>query len=113
MVCSNAHLDKSVSLLLYDQQVIDCIFAQIDNGTTDLGDTVGQELADNYHSQERFDTEIPLLRSKPVPFCPSAGLPETGSCIARKAAGNTINSCLWRGWQGASLYQFVVTLACR
>ena len=116
MSSSNTHLDKPTSPLLNDQQAIDRIFAHIDNGTTDLGDTVWQEPVGNYHSQERFDAEIALLRSKPVPFCPSAGLPETGSYIARKAAGTPlvvvrgrdgrvrafINACRHRGMQVAS-----------
>ena len=112
---SSHNLIASVSLL-DEQQTIDRIFTHIDAGTTDLGDTVWREPVENYHSQERFDAEIALLRRRPVPFCPSAGLPETGSYIARKAAGTPlvvvrgrdgkvrafINACRHRGMQVAS-----------
>ena len=112
---SSHNLIASVSLL-DEQQTIDRIFTHIDEGTTDLGDTVWREPVENYHSQERFDAEIALLRRRPVPFCPSAGLPEAGSYIARKAAGTPlvvvrgrdgkvrafINACRHRGMQVAS-----------
>ena len=112
---SSHNLIASVSLL-DEQQTINRIFTHIDEGTTDLGDTVWREPVENYHSQERFDAEIALLRRRPVPFCPSAGLPETGSYIARKAAGTPlvvvrgrdgkvrafINACRHRGMQVAS-----------
>jgi phenylpropionate dioxygenase-like ring-hydroxylating dioxygenase large terminal subunit len=102
--------------LLNDQEAIERVFTHIDNGTTDLGDTVWQEPVENYHSQERFDAEIALLRSLPIPFCPSAALPEQGSYIARKSAGTPlveargkdgkvrafINACRHRGMQVAS-----------
>jgi phenylpropionate dioxygenase-like ring-hydroxylating dioxygenase large terminal subunit len=102
--------------LLNDQEAIERVFTHIDNGTTDLGDTVWQEPVENYHSQERFDAEIALLRSLPIPFCPSAALPEQGSYIARKSAGTPlvvsrgkdgkvrafINACRHRGMQIAS-----------
>jgi phenylpropionate dioxygenase-like ring-hydroxylating dioxygenase large terminal subunit len=112
---SSRNLIASVSLL-DEQQTIDRIFTHIDEGSTDLGDTVWREPVENYHSQERFDAEIALLRRRPVPFCPSAGLSETGSYIARKAAGTPlvvvrgrdgkvrafINACRHRGMQVAS-----------
>ncbi len=109
-------------VLLNDQQAIERIFSHIDNRTTDLGDTVWREPAEHYHSQERFDAEIALLRRLPVPYCPSAALPEAGSFIARTAAGTPllvvrgadgpdctagtvrafINACRHRGMQVAS-----------
>ncbi|NCG41797.1 MAG: Rieske 2Fe-2S domain-containing protein [Actinobacteria bacterium] len=102
--------------LLDEKQVIERIFTHIDNGTTDLGDTLWREPVEHYHSQERFDAEIALLRRRSVPFCPSAGLPDKGSYIARKAAGTPlvvvrghdgqvsafINACRHRGMQVAS-----------
>ena len=111
---SSHNLIASVSLL-DEQQTIDRIFTHIDEGTTDLGDTVWREPVENYHSQERFDAEIALLRRRPVPFCPSAALPDNGSYIARKAAGTPlvvargrdgvvrafINACRHRGMQVA------------
>ena len=101
--------------LLDDEQVVTRIFQHIDNGTTDLGDTVWHEPVTHYHSQARFDVEIALLKSLPVPFCPSAALPEIGSYVARKAAGTPllvvrgadgvvrafINACRHRGMQVA------------
>jgi len=101
--------------LLDDQQAIERIFSHIDNGTTDLGDTVWREPVEHYHSQDRFDAEIALLRRLPVPFCPSAALPEPGSFVARSAAGTPlvvsrgkegkvrafINACRHRGMQVA------------
>jgi phenylpropionate dioxygenase-like ring-hydroxylating dioxygenase large terminal subunit len=102
--------------LLNEKEAIERVFTHIDNGTTDLGDTVWQEPVENYHSQDRFDAEIALLRSLPIPFCPSAALPEKGSYIARKSAGTPlvvargkdgkvrafINACRHRGMQIAS-----------
>ena len=76
--------------LLNDEQVVTRVFQHIDNGTTDLGDTVWHEPVAHYHSQARFDAEIALLRSLPVPFCPSAALPDPGSYVARNAAGTPL-----------------------
>ena len=102
--------------LLTDQQAIERIFEHIDNNTTDLGDTVLRVPVEHYHSQERFDAEIAVLRRLPVPFCPSAALPEVGSYVARTAAGTPlvvvrtaggevrsfINACRHRGMQVAN-----------
>jgi len=104
-----------MSRLMNDQQVIECIFTHIDNRTTDLGDEVWREPVGNYLSQERFNAEISLLKRTPVPYCPSAALPDNGSYVARKAAGTPllvvrgndgivrafINSCRHRGMQVA------------
>ena len=112
---SESNIIPTVSLL-NDQEAIERIFTHIDNGTTDLGYTVWREPVENYHSQERFDAEIALLRSLPIPFCPSVALPEKGSYIARKSAGTPlvvargkdgkvrafINACRHRGMQVAS-----------
>jgi choline monooxygenase len=76
--------------LLSDNDVIERIFGHIDNKTTDLGDCVWREPADNYRSVERFDAEIKLLRRLPVAYCPSAALPEKGSYVARTAAGTPL-----------------------
>ena len=106
---------KNQNHLLNDQQAIERIFDHIDNNTTDLGDEVWREPVENYFSQERFNQEIQLLRRLPVPFCPSAALPEKGSYIARQASGTPlltvrgsdgevrsfINACRHRGMQVA------------
>ena len=76
--------------LLSDHDVIDRIFDHIDNKTTDLGEEIWREPVENYVSEERFQQELELLRRLPVPFCPSAALPEAGSYIARKAAGRPL-----------------------
>ena len=104
------------SLLLDDGQIIERVFFHIDNKTTDLGDEVWKEPVKNYIDQDRFDNEIKLLRSLPVPFCPSSALPEKGSYVSRIAAGTPIivtrddenninafiNACRHRGMQVAS-----------
>ena len=77
---------------------------------------VWKEPVQNYLNQERFDNEIKLLKSLPVPFCPSSALPKKGSYISRMAAGTPIlvtrdeegkinafiNACRHRGMQVAS-----------
>ncbi|PHQ69646.1 MAG: (2Fe-2S)-binding protein [Sneathiella sp.] len=79
-----------MTILLDDGDVIDRIFSHMDEKTTDLGDDVWHEPTENYQSPERFATEIDLLRRLPVPFCPSAALPENGSFVARTAAGTPL-----------------------
>ena len=81
---------KDSNHLLNDQQAIKRIFDHIDNNTTDLGDETWKEPVENYFSQERFNQEIQLLRRLPVPFCPSAALPEKGSYVARQASGTPL-----------------------
>jgi nitrite reductase/ring-hydroxylating ferredoxin subunit len=102
--------------LLSDQAVFERVFNHIDNSTTDLGERVWREPADNYYSQERFDAEIAMLKRLPVAYCPSAVLPDKGSYIARSSAGTPlvvvrgldgvvrafINACRHRGMQVAS-----------
>lgn len=100
-----------MTTLLNDQETIERILSHIDNKTTDLGDVVWKEPVSSYLSQQRFDNELSLLRRLPIPFCPSAMLPENGSYVARQAAGTPllvvrgddgrvrafINSCRHRG----------------
>jgi phenylpropionate dioxygenase-like ring-hydroxylating dioxygenase large terminal subunit len=100
---------------LNESDAIERIFNHIDNGTTDLGNTVWKEPVSNYHSKERFDAEISLLRRSPIPYCPSAALPDNGSFIARTASGTPllvvrgedgvvrafINACKHRGMKVA------------
>ena len=102
--------------LLSDADVIDRIFAHIDGKTTDHGSGIWQEPTEHYRSPERFAAETDLLRRLPVPFCPSAALPENGSYIARNAAGTPLlvvrgddgvvrafrNACRHRGMAVAS-----------
>lgn len=106
---------KIETRLLSDQAVFERVFNHIDNNTTDLGETVWREPADNYYSQQRFDAEIALLKRIPLAYCPSAALPDKGSFVARSAAGTPlvvvrgldgevrafINACRHRGMQVA------------
>ena len=75
---------------LSDVEAAARIFEHIDNGTTDVGEIVWRQPVEHYHSQERFDAEVELLRRLPVPYCPSAALPESGSHLAREAAGTPL-----------------------
>jgi len=102
--------------LYSEPEILERIFDHIDNKTTDLGNTVWKEPVEHYFSQERFESEIALLRRLPVVFCLSAMLPDRGSYIARKAAGTPllvvrgddgkvrafINACRHRGMQVAT-----------
>jgi len=102
--------------LIDDNRLIEKIFNHIDNKTTDLGGVVWQEPVSNYLDPERFKKEIDLIRSSPVPFCPSIALPSPGSFIARTAALTPllvtrdqnnkirafINACRHRGMQVAN-----------
>ena len=63
-------LASPTSLLMSDDQIIERVFSHIDNKTTDLGKEVWKEPVKNYIDQQRFDNEIKLLRSLPVPYCP-------------------------------------------
>lgn len=106
---------KIETRLLSDQAVFERVFNHIDNNTTDLGETVWREPAENYYSQQRFDDEIALLKRIPVAYCPSAALLDKGSFVARSAAGTPlvvvrgldgevrafINACRHRGMQVA------------
>jgi phenylpropionate dioxygenase-like ring-hydroxylating dioxygenase large terminal subunit len=102
--------------LLNKNEVIDRVFAHIDNGTTDLGTSQWHEPVDNYTNESRYEKEIALLRQRPVVFCPSAAIPDAGSFISRTAAGTPllvvrdndlkvrafINACRHRGMKVAS-----------
>jgi phenylpropionate dioxygenase-like ring-hydroxylating dioxygenase large terminal subunit len=56
-------------------------------GTTDLGPRVGRVPVAHYVDPARLSAELAVLRRLPVPFCPSASLPEPGAFVARAAAG--------------------------
>jgi phenylpropionate dioxygenase-like ring-hydroxylating dioxygenase large terminal subunit len=71
-----------------DQSVIERIFEHIDRKTTDLADEGWREPVENYRSEARFAAEVTrVLRRHPTPFCPSAALADTGTWVAREAAG--------------------------
>ena len=112
--------------LLDDASLAERIFQHIDDGTTDLGDSVWREPVSHYLSRERFEAECALIRRHPTPFCPSAALPEKGSYLARLAAGNPIivtrgddgevsafiNACRHRGMQVAAGSGCAKALSC-
>lgn len=75
-----------MAMILSDADVIDRIFSHLDAKTTDVGESVWREPVENYQSKDRFHAEIEVLRRLPVPFCPSAAVPENGSFVARTAA---------------------------
>ena len=112
--------------LLDDVALAERIFRHIDDGTTDLGDSVWREPVSHYLSRERFEAECALIRRHPTPFCPSAALPKNGSYLARSAAGNPIvvtrgddgkvsafiNACRHRGMQVAAGSGCAKALSC-
>jgi phenylpropionate dioxygenase-like ring-hydroxylating dioxygenase large terminal subunit len=76
---------------LADRDVAARVLAHVRDGSTDLGAAVWREPVANYRSRERFGREVErVLRRWPVPFCPSAALPEAGSWVAREAAGTPL-----------------------
>ncbi len=79
--------------LLDDQRVVQRVLDHIDHKTTDLGAETWREPVANYTCAQRFSAEIEMLKRLPVPFCPSAALPEAGSYVARNAAGIPLSSC--------------------
>jgi phenylpropionate dioxygenase-like ring-hydroxylating dioxygenase large terminal subunit len=70
-----------------DRSVARRVLEHVRQGTTDTGSEVWREPVANYRSEIRLAEELDLLRRMPVPFCPSAALPEKGSYVARDAAG--------------------------
>ena len=99
-----------------DPTVVQRVLDHIDNKTTDLASSSWREPIENYRSEERFAAELDLvLKRQPVGFCPSAALSETGSFVAREAAGTPViavrgrdgvvraflNTCSHRGAQVA------------
>jgi len=111
-----------------DPTVVQRIFDHIDNKTTDLGDGTWREPVEHYRSEARFAAERNLvLRRYPIPFCPSAALPTSGSYVARDAAGTPLlavrgsdgavrvfrNACRHRGTQLATGSGCEKAFACR
>lgn len=76
--------------LLTNQELIERAFEHIDNGTTDLGSKTWTEPAENYRCEQRFNSEIEMMRRTAVPFCPSAKIPNKGDFHTRIAAGTPL-----------------------
>lgn len=99
--------------LMDDPSVVQRILDHIDRQTTDEGEETWREPVAHYLSQDRFRAELAVMQHTPTAFCPSAALPETGSYVAREAAGAPIlavrgndgkvrafrNACRHRGMQ--------------
>jgi phenylpropionate dioxygenase-like ring-hydroxylating dioxygenase large terminal subunit len=113
--------------LLDDRGVAQRVFEHIERGTSDASDSVWREPVANYRSQPRLEAELAVLRRLPVPFCPSAALPEPGSYVAREAAGTPLfavrgadgvtrafrNACRHRGMSVVSSAGCAKAFACR
>lgn len=79
----------SETMVADDAAVVLRLLAHIDGKTTDLGEPWREPVA-SYRSEERLAAERRVMRRTPVPFCPSAALPEAGSFLARLAAGTPL-----------------------
>ena len=82
---------RVMAALLTDHEITERVLGHIANRTTDVGDELWREPVENYRSQERFEAEMQqVLRRTYAAFCPSDALPESGSFVAREAAGRPI-----------------------
>ncbi|ABG41139.1 Rieske (2Fe-2S) region [Paraglaciecola sp. T6c] len=84
--------------LLTDIEVVQRIFAHIDNSTTDLGKQSWREPTANYRSKARLEAELDILQSRSIVFCPSSALAKIGDYVARDAA--TVPLIAVRGLDG-------------
>jgi len=74
-----------------DRDAAERILQHITDGTTDHCETVWREPVANYNSPERLEREIhDVFRKSPIPFCPSAALPDVGSYVAHDSAGTPL-----------------------
>jgi phenylpropionate dioxygenase-like ring-hydroxylating dioxygenase large terminal subunit len=69
-----------------DVEIVRRIFAHIDAGTTDEGDS-WREPVENYVNPGRFTTELETLRSYPSVYLPSAAIPNPGDHVERTTFG--------------------------
>ena len=76
--------------LMNDTQVIQRVLDHVDAKSTDMGDEVWREPAENYRSAERFAQEMELFKRLPMVYCPSAALSENGDYVARTLAGTPL-----------------------
>lgn len=79
-----------MSKFMSDSEVVARIHQHIANKTTDRGDEVWSEPVENYCAEERYEQELALFRSVPIPFCPSTALAKTGDYIAKTASGTPL-----------------------
>lgn len=85
--------------LASDAAIVERILAHIAAGTTDVADGTWREPVANYRSAERLASELGVLRSRAVAFCPSGALAEPGAYVARDAGGTPVVAV--RGDDGA------------
>lgn len=89
-----------IMTLLSDRALVERIFDHIDNRTTDCVDSVWREPVAHYLDPDCFAAErAGVMRRHATLFCPSAALPQTGSYVARDAAGVPVVAV--RGKDGA------------
>ena len=69
-----------------DQDVVARALSHIDNKTTDRSADTWREPVAHYHDVERFEQELALFKTLPIPYCPSTSLTKPGDYIAREAA---------------------------
>jgi choline monooxygenase len=69
-----------------DAEIVRRIFAHIDAGTTDEGDS-WREPVENYVDPGRFRRELEVLRSFPSVYLPSAAIPKAGDHAERVTFG--------------------------
>ena len=74
------------SPVLDDVEIVRRVFAHIDAGTTDEGES-WREPVENYLEPGRFSSELRLLRAMPSVFVPSATIPNPGDHVERAAFG--------------------------
>jgi phenylpropionate dioxygenase-like ring-hydroxylating dioxygenase large terminal subunit len=81
---------SNLDSFLPDADVAARVLAHVRAGTTDEAEGTWREPVASYRSHERLARELGVLRSRAVPLCPSAALPEAGSYVAREAAGRPL-----------------------
>lgn len=69
-----------------DAEIIRRIFAHIDAGTTDEGESWREPVA-NYLDPDLFEEELQVLRRLPSAFIPSAAIPNPGDHVERTSCG--------------------------
>jgi phenylpropionate dioxygenase-like ring-hydroxylating dioxygenase large terminal subunit len=80
-----------MAILMNDRAVARRVLEHIDNGTTDVAPDVWREPVEKYRCRERLAAEIErVFRRSPTPFCPAGAMSESGSYVARQAAGTPL-----------------------
>lgn len=116
-----------MSVRLADEPtMVQRLLQHIDAASTDLSEAVWREPTIHYTDPGRLAAEVQVMRRTPIPFCPSAALPEAGSYIAGTAAMTPLlavrgndgvarvfrNACRHRGAQVAEGHGCKAALSC-